>query len=390
MKLMKTNVVALLLLSASGSAALAEDVKIGMITTLSGPAGYLGQDVRDGFMLAVKEESGMLGGTTVEVLVEDDGLKPENGRAIAERFLERDEIEIMTGVIFSNISPVVAPLTLRAGRFYITPNSAPSQFAGRNCHENYFAVAWQNDSLHESAGLNATSQGFGNAFVLAPNYQAGKDAIAGFKRYFEGEIVGELYTQLGQTDYAAEIAKIRAAEPEMVFQFLPGGMGINFAKQYQQAGMNEDVPMVLAAPSSDINILRAVGESMVGVSSSSHWNHDLDNEANRTFIAGFEAEYGRSPTVYASQGYDTAKLIASALSATGGKVTADMDGFRDALKSADFDSVRGAFAFNTNNHPIQNWYARVVVDRDGEFVNETTGVIAMDHADAYASECSLK
>ncbi|MXY34652.1 MAG: ABC transporter substrate-binding protein [Boseongicola sp. SB0664_bin_43] len=166
-------------------------------------------------------------------------------------------------------------------------------------------------------------------------------------------------------------------------------MGINFAKQYDQAGMNEEVPMVLAAPSSDINILRAVGESMVGVSSSSHWNHDLDNDANRAFLAGFEAEYGRSPTVYASQGYDTAKLIASALMKTGGKVTEDMDGFRAALKAADFDSVRGAFAFNTNNHPIQNWYARVVVERDGEFVNETTGVIAENHADAYATECAL-
>ena len=389
MKLMKINALAGLLLSATCATALAEEVKIGMITTLSGPAGYLGQDVRDGFMLAIAEEGGMLGGVKVEVLVEDDGLKPENGRAIAERFLERDEVEIMTGVIFSNISPVVAPLTLRAGRFYITPNSAPSQFAGKNCHENYFAVAWQNDSLHESAGLNATAQGYGNAFVLAPNYQAGKDAIAGFKRYFGGEIVGEVYTQLGQTDYAAEIARIRAADPEMVFQFLPGGMGINFAKQYDQAGMNAEVPMVLAAPSSDINILRAVGESMVGVSSSSHWNHDFDNDANRAFLAGFEAEYGRSPTVYASQGYDTAKLIASALMKTGGTVTADMDGFRAALKAADFDSVRGAFAFNTNNHPIQNWYARVVVERDGKFVNETRGVIAENHADAYASECAL-
>lgn len=389
MKLLRINALSGLLLCAACATAIAEDVKIGMITTLSGPAGYLGQDVRDGFMLAIAEEGGMLGGVKVEVLVEDDGLKPENGRAIAERFLERDEVEIMTGVIFSNISPVVAPLTLRAGRFYITPNSAPSQFAGKNCHENYFAVAWQNDSLHESAGLNATAQGYGNAFVLAPNYQAGKDAIAGFKRYFGGEIVGEVYTQLGQTDYAAEIARIRAAAPEMVFQFLPGGMGINFAKQYDQAGMNAEVPMVLAAPSSDINILRAVGESMVGVSSSSHWNHDFDNEANRAFIAGFEAEYGRLPTVYASQGYDTAKLIASALSKTGGKVTDDMDGFRDALKAADFDSVRGAFAFNTNNHPIQNWYARVVVERDGEFVNETMGVIAENHADAYASECAL-
>ena len=368
---------------------LAEDLKIGLITTLSGGGGYLGQDVRDGFLLAIKEEGGKLGGKSVKVLVEDDGRKPENGRAIAERFIERDGVEIMTGIIFSNISPVVAPLTLRAGRFYITPNSAPSQFAGEKCHETYFAVAWQNDSLHESAGLNATSQGYKNAYILAPNYQAGKDALAGFKRYFQGEIVGEVYTKLGQTDYAAEIAKIRAAKPEMVFHFLPGGMGINFAKQYDQAGMNQEVPLVLAAPSADIKILHAVGASMVGISNSSHWNHDLDNAANKAFLAGFEAAYDRSPTVYASQGYDTAKLIASALAATGGKVTEDMDGFRAAMRAANFDSVRGPFKFNNNHHPIQNWYGRVVVERDGKFVNKITGTIVKNHADAYASQCSM-
>ncbi len=377
-------------LCALATAGTAQDaLKIGMITTLSGPAGYLGTDVRDGFLLAIEEEGGTLGGVPVEVIVEDDGLKPENGRAIAERFLERDEVEIMTGVIFSNIAPVVAPLTLRAGRFYISPNSGPSQFAGKACHENYFVASWQNDTLHESAGIAASNLGYNNAYILAPNYQAGKDALAGFKRFFTGEIVEETYTQLGQTDYAAEIAKIRAAKPEMVFQFLPGGMGINFMKQYDQAGLRDEIPLVLAAPSADINILRAVGASMLGVQNTSHWNHDLDNAANIAFVASFEATYDRSPTVYASQGYDTARLIASALRATGGKVTADMDGFRAALQAADFEAVRGPFKFNTNNHPIQNWYGREVVEIDGEFRNKTTGIIAENHSDAYASECPM-
>lgn len=371
------------------TAATAEALKIGMVTTLSGPAGYLGADVRDGFMLALEEEGGTLGGVPVEVIVEDDGLKPENARAITERFLERDEVELMTGVIFSNIASVVAPLTLREDRFYVSPNAGPSQFAGRKCHENYFVASWQNDTLHESAGINATKLGYNNAYILAPNYQAGKDALAGFKRYFKGEIVGEVYTQLGQTDYAAEIAKIRAAGPEMVFHFLPGGMGINFMKQYDQAGLRADIPLVLAAPSSDINIIRAVGKAMVGVHNSSHWNQDLDNAANTAFVSGFEAKYERAPTVYASQGYDTARLIASALRATGGKITEDMDGFRAALRTADFDSVRGPFRFNTNNHPIQNWYGRVVVEEEGALRNKTLGVIVEDHADAYAKDCKM-
>ena len=385
-----TTLLAATALSALATAGMAQDaLKIGMITTLSGPAGYLGTDVLDGLLLAIEEEGGTLGGVPVEVIVEDDGLKHENGRAIAERFLERDEVEIMTGVIFSNIAPVVAPLTLRAGRFYISPNSGPSQFAGKACHENYFVASWQNDTLHESAGIAASNLGYNNAYILAPNYQAGKDALAGFKRFFTGEIVEETYTQLGLTDYAAEIAKIRAAQPEMVFQVLPGGMGINFMKQYDQAGLRDDIPLVLAAPSADINILRAVGASMLGVQNTSHWNHDLDNAANVAFVASFEESYDRAPTVYASQGYDTARLIASALRATGGAVTADMDGFRAALKAADFEAVRGPFAFNTNNHPIQNWYSREVVEIDGEFRNRTTGIIVENHADAYVGECKM-
>ena len=217
----------------------------------------------------------------------------------------------------------------------------------------------------------------------------GKDALAGFKRYFKGDIVNEVYTKLGQTDYAAEIAKIRDAKPEMVFHFLPGGMGINFMKQYDQAGLREDIPLVLASPSSDINILRAVGSAMVGIANTSHWNQDLDNEANKAFVANFAKEYDRIPTVYASQGYDTARLIASALRKTGGKVTKDMDGFRTALRAADFDAVRGPFKFNNNHHPIQNWYSRVVVEKDGKFSNKTLGIVASDHVDAYASECKM-
>jgi branched-chain amino acid transport system substrate-binding protein len=371
------------------SAFSADPVKIGMITTLSGPAGYLGEDVRDGFMLAIKEGNGKLGGADVEVLVEDDGLKPENGKAIVDRFLDRDNVDIITGVIFSNISPVVAPATLKAGKFYISPNSAPSIFAGKNCHPDYFVVSWQNDTLHEAAGLNANTLGYENAFILAPNYQAGKDALAGFKRAFEGEIVDEVYTTLNQADYAAEIARIRAAQPEMVFQFLPGGMGINFLKQYGQSGLLDTIPLVLSAPSMDIKIMNAVGDAAVGIHNTSHWSHDLDNAANKKFLEGFRAEYGREPTVYASQGYDTGKLIASALEKTGGQVLEDKDAFRAALREADFESVRGPFRFGNNNHPVHNWYGKLVVEEDGKLVNKRISVVAEDHQDSFASECEM-
>lgn len=376
----------------AATSAYAEDpAKIGMITTLSGPAGYLGEDVRDGFLLAMDEEGGKLGGTDVELLVEDDGLKPENAQQIADRMLKRDNVELITGIIFSNISPIVAPMTLGAGKFYVSPNSAPSTFAGAKCHEDYFVVSWQNDSLHEAAGIAAEKAGYKSAVAMAPNYQAGKDSIAGFKRRFSGEIVDEIYTQLGQSDYAAEIAKIRAAKPEMVFYFLPGGMGINFMKQYDQSGLKDEIPLVVSAPSLEQRVMEAVGDASLGVATSSHWNSDLDNAANKTFVEGFRKKYDREPTPYASQGYDTAKLIGSALKATGGKITSDKDAFRAALKAADFDSVRGDFKFANNNHPIHDWYAiKAEKGDDGKLRLVTTGVIAEDHVDAYHDECPMK
>lgn len=379
------------MLGGLATAAVAEPVKIGMITTLSTGAGYLGEDVRDGFMLAVTEEGGKLGGTEVEVLVEDDGRKPGNGKQIADKFLKKDKVEIMTGVIFSNITPVVVPLTLKAGAFYISPNSAPSIFAGEGCNQDYFVASWQNDTLHESAGVYANELGYKNAYILAPNYQAGKDSLAGFKRYFKGEIAGETYTKLGQTDYAAEIAKIRDANPEMVFHFLPGGMGINFLKQYSQAGLKEKFPLVVSTASMDERIMGAVKDAAVGVRSTAHWSVHLENDANKKFVEGFKKAYGRTPTVYASQGYDTAKLIASALQATGGKVGAAKDDFRAALKKADFESVRGEFKFSNNNHPMNDWIGQVVEkDSDGNIVNKIVKIVAEDHKDAYTDQCPLK
>jgi branched-chain amino acid transport system substrate-binding protein len=371
-------------------AAAADPVKIGMITTLSGPGGYLGEDVRDAFLLAMDQESGgKLGGVPVQLLVQDDGLKPGNAKQIAETYLQSDKAKILTGIIFSNVLDATLPDILDAGAFYISPNAAPSNFAGKDCNKNYFVVSWQNDSLHESAGQNATNLGFKRAFILAPNYQAGKDALAGFKRFFKGEIVGELYTKLDQTDFAAELAQIRAAKPDVVFQFEPGGLGIAFLKQYVQAGLKDTIPMVVAAPSMDHRTLEAVGEAAAGINVSSHWNADFDNPANKKFVADFEAKYKRVPTYYASQGYDTARLIGSALKAVNGDMSRT-DDFRAALRKADFQSVRGAFRFGPNQHPIQDWYAtRVEKGPDGKLDIRTLGKVFENHGDAYSQDCKL-
>ena len=383
-----TFILAALMSSVSGIAA-ADAVKIGMITTLTTKAGYLGEEIRDGFRLAMEQGGGKLGGVEVQLLVEDDGRKPERGKQIAERYIKRENIKIITGIVFSNVAMAVVPKVVRSDVFYISPNAGPSKLAGRGCHENYFNVAWQNDNLHEVTGKFVTDQGYANVYLLAPNYPAGKDSLAGFKRYYKGKIAGEVYTKLGQSDYAAELAALRAAKPDAVFFFLPGGMGINFLKQYSQAGLSGKIPVFGPAFSFDERLLKAVGDAALGVHNGSQWNRDLDNAANSEFVAAFHGAYNRYPTLYASQGYDAARLIGSALEAVGGNMD-DPDAFRNALRQAKFDSVRGAFRFGPNQHPIQNLYVREVIkDADGNYTNRTVKQVFTDHGDAYAKECKM-
>ena len=368
-----------------------EPVKIGMITTLSGPGGYIGADIRDAFQLAVELEGGKLGGVPVNVIVEDDGFKPGQGKQIADKFLKTEKIKLFTGIVFSNIAGATVPDILDANAIYVSPNAAPSSFAGKDCNKNYFVVSWQNDSLHESAGQNATNLGYKTAFILAPNYQAGKDALTGFKRFFKGTIAGELYTRLDQTDYAPEMAQIRAANPEAVFQFHPGGLGIAFLRQYQQAGLLGKIPMVGASASVDTTILKAVGDAAVGINLSSQWNTDFDNPANKKFMAAWQKKFGpdRLPTYYASQGYDTALAIGAALKGVKGDIS-NNEAFRAAMLKADFQSVRGAFKFGKNQHPIQDWHSLLVKkEAGGKPYIKTIKTILSNHGDAYAKDCKL-
>ena len=364
----------------SAGMALAEPVKVGMITTLSGGGAGLGIDVRDGFMLAVKQS----GNPDIEVVVEDDQRKPDIAVQLADRMIQSDKVDILTGIIWSNLAMAVVPSVTAQGKFYLSPNAGPSALAGKGCHPNYFNVAWQNDNLHEAAGAYANTAGYKNTFILAPNYPAGQDALAGFKRFYEGDLAGEVYTKLGQKDYASEIAQIRASGADSVFFFLPGGMGISFLKQYADSGV--DLPVVGPAFSFDQGILQAVGTAALGVKNTSQWNKDIDNPANKAFVEAFQAEYGRLPSLYASQGYDTANLILSAMAKADVK---DQDAFRAALEAAEFESVRGDFKFGPNHHPIQDIYVREVVQEGDVFTNKILGVALEDHADAYAGECKM-
>ena len=356
------------------------DTKIGMITTLSGGGAGLGIDVRDGFLLAIEQS----GRSDVEVVIEDDQRKPDIAVQLADKMIQSEKVDVMTGIIWSNLAMAVVPAAVNQNVFYLSPTAGPSALAGKGCHQNYFNVAWQNDNLHEGAGAYANTAGYGNSFILAPNYPAGKDALTGYKRMFKGEIAGEIFTQLGQTDYAAEIAQIRASGADSVFFFLPGGMGISFLKQYADSGV--DLPVVGPAFSFDQGILQAVGDAALGVVNTSQWNKDIDNPTNAAFVETFSAKYGRLPSLYASQGFDTANLLLSALDKA---APGDADAFRAALRAAEFDSTRGDFAFGPNQHPVQTIYAREVVREGDVLTNKIIGVALENHSDAYAADCKM-
>ncbi|MBO6897888.1 MAG: ABC transporter substrate-binding protein [Shimia sp.] len=378
--MMKLRSAALAAAMALAGATAQADVKVGMITTLSGGGAGLGIDVRDGFMLAVKQA----GRDDLEVVIEDDQRKPDIAVQLADKMIQSEKVDVLTGIIWSNLAMAVVPAATAQGKFYLSPNAGPSPLAGKGCHPNYFNVAWQNDNLHEAAGAYANDSGLKNSFILAPNYPAGKDALTGYKRFFEGELAGELYTKLGQTDYAAEIAQIRASGADSVYFFLPGGMGISFLKQYAASGV--DLPLVGPAFSFDQGILQAVGDAAMGVKNTSQWNKDIDNATNAAFVETFQAEYGRLPSLYASQGFDTANLLISAM---GKADVADADAFRAALKAAEFDSVRGDFAFGDNHHPVQNIYVREVIKEGDVYTNKIIATGLTNHADAYAADCKM-
>ncbi len=374
---------------ASGFAQNDATVKVGLLSTLSGPGAGLGVDIRDGFQLAVKLSGGKFSGKSVDVIVADDQASPDVGRQTADRLVKRDKVDFMTGIVFSNVMLAVGAPTFQSKTFYISANAGPSQYAGEQCNPYFFSASYQNDNMHEAVGKVVTDKGFKKVALIAPNYPAGKDAIAGFKRFFKGEVASETYTALNQLDYGTELSKLRATKPDAVYIFLPGGMGINFIKQFVGAGLSKDITLFGPGFSGDEDVIKAVGEPMLGMFNTSQWGHDMDNAANKKFVAEFEKAYGRLPTLYAAQGFDAARLIEAAVRDSKGKLD-DKAAVRKALEAAKFDSVRGAFKFNANHFPIQDYYLRVITkDSKGRVTNRTLSPVFKGHADAYAASCMM-
>src|SRR5947208_12002143 len=365
-----------------------DKLRIGIITTLSGPPAVIGQQMRDGFKLAVQHLGGKLGGRETEILVQDDELKPDLAVSKVKAFVERDKVEFVVGPVFSNILQAIMKPATEGGAILISPNAGSSNFAGKDCNANFFVTSYQNDQIHEVLGRYAQDAGMKKAFIMAPKYQAGKDALNGFKRDFKGEIADEVYVPLGQLDYSAELTKIAAAKPDTIFVFLPVRMGVNFVKQFRQAGLADRVTF-LSAFTVDEATLPAQQDAAIGFFGGANWAPNLDNAQNKKFVSEFEKEFGAVPGTYAFQAYDAAQLIDSALRQTKGS-SSDKQALRTALMKAEFQSLRGNFKFNVNHYPIQDLYlVKLAKPPDGKFQTEIVKKIFENNADPYAKDCKM-
>jgi branched-chain amino acid transport system substrate-binding protein len=378
---------AILLGATANQADAQEKLKIGVIVTSSGPAAALGQQVRDGFALAIKDLGGKMAGRDVEVEAVDDELKPDVAVSKVKGLLERDKVDFVVGPIFSNILLAIHKPVTDSGTFLISPNAGPSSYAGKNCSPFFYVTSYQNDQVHEVLGKVAQERGYKRVYVIVPNYQAGKDSAAGFKHDYQGEIVAETYVPLGTLDFQVELSKIASLKPDAVFTFMPGGMGVSLVKQYKQAGLADQIP-VLSAFTVDESTLPAQQDAAVGMFGGADWAPNLDNPQNKKFVASYEAAYNSVPGTYAMQAYDTALLIDSAVKAVKGDLT-NKDAVAAALKKADFTSLRGGFKFNTNGYPIQNFYLTKVAKRpDGKYQTEIVQTVFENYGDSYAKDCT--
>jgi branched-chain amino acid transport system substrate-binding protein len=393
---MKKLITTLLGTSLLATSALAADVKIGFVTTLTTPAAVIGKDMQNAVNLAMEHLGGKAGAHNLEVIFGDDGFAPDTGKQVTDRLVKQDKVDFVAGYIWSHVLLASRKSALDAGKILISSNAGPSQMAGKLCHENFFSASWQNDQTPMAMGEVLNNAGVKTLYAMVPNYAAGKDMLAGVERTFKGNIVGKDLTKWGadaQLDFSAELAKAKASNADGLFVFYPGAAAGAFTKQYHQAGLKEDLPLYSLFTIDGISLPRlqaADFNGVVGSKFTQEWDPSMDNAANQKFVSDFKAKYGTYPSFYAAQSYDTIRMIAAAVEKVDGDMS-DMDGIRAALKSADYDSVRGSYSYGSNNFPIQNFYLReVVVDGDGNWTTQVVETVLTNHVDPHATDCKMK
>jgi branched-chain amino acid transport system substrate-binding protein len=380
---------AMLALAVHCASAQQRDVKIGFVTTLSGAPAAVGNDMRDAFELALDHLGRKMSGLPVQVIYEDDGLKPELGKQKTDRLIESENVNFLTGYMMSHILLASLKSAVDAKTFLISANAGPSQIASELCSPWFFSSSWQGDQVPQAIGEYMNQKNVKTAYLIAPNYAAGKDVIAGLKANFRGQVLGEDYTRWpDQLDFSPELSKARAARPDAIFAFYPGPAGIQFLTQYSQFGLRERIPLYTAFIIDALSLPR-LGELALGIPGAQHWVADLPNDANKRFVSDFKKKYGRNPSFYAAQAYDAAMLINSGVGAVGGELT-NKDGIRDALRKANYQSVRGPYKYGNNHFPIQNFYLQEAVkDEGGSYTLKTVELALKDHQDRYHDKCGM-
>jgi branched-chain amino acid transport system substrate-binding protein len=366
------------------------NVKIGFVTTLSGPAAAVGADMRDAFELALDHLGRKMAGQNVVMIYEDDGLKAEQGQQKTEKLIQSDRVNFLTGYMMSHVLLASLKPAVDSETFLVSANAGPSQIAGELCSPWFFSSSWQGDQVPQAVGEYMNQKGVKTAFLIAPNYAAGKDVLAGVKANFKGQIVGEEYTRWPeQLDFSVELSKARAAKPDAVFAFYPGAAGIQFVTQYSQAGLRSQIPLYTSFIIDALSLPR-LGDLALNIPGAQHWVIDMTNEANRRFVADFRTKYKRNPSFYAAQAYDAAMLIDSAVRAVGGDLSKKGE-MRSAMRKANYSSVRGPYRYGNNHFPIQNFYLQEVVkDESGGYTLRTTALALKDHQDRYHERCTMK
>jgi branched-chain amino acid transport system substrate-binding protein len=370
------------------AAAQQKQLKIGFITTLSGPQGIIGRHMRDSVEIALDHLNRRVGGLETEVIFGDDQFRPDVGVQEAERMLRRENVDIMAGIIWSNVMMAVVPVVTGAGKVMVGTNAGASPLAGSQCHPQYFSTSWNNDQSPQALGQFLTDSKVDELYILAPNYQAGKDMVAGLKRTYKGKIIEELYTKMGQLDYQAEITALRARNPKAVFIFYPGGMGVQFVRQYVQAGMRDRIPLYSVFTVDETSI-PALKDAAIGQYEARFWTPTLDVPASKRYVADFRKKFGYTPSYYGAQSYDGIMLIDAAVRATKGNVK-DTKALVMAMRKAKFDSIRGPFEWNVNQHPIQDFYVLrgEKGGPDGVQMRIVQKVLE-NHKDAYYQDCKM-
>lgn len=382
---------AAIILAASPAAAQNKTIKIGFVSTFSGPTAVIGNDMRNSFELALDHMGRKMGGLPVEVIYEDDQQKPDVGKQKTEKLIESDKVDFITGYIWSNVLLASVKPAFDSKTFLISANAGPHQLAGEQCSPYFFSTSWQNDQTPQAMGLYMNQKGVKSVFLIGPNYAAGKDMLAGVSSTFKGKVVGqELTTWPSQLDFSAELAKAKASGAEAIFVFYPGAAGVQFLNQYVAAGLKGTIPLYTAFTVDEL-ALPLQKDNAIGVPGAQQWVNDLPNEQNKKFVADYRKKYpGLRPTYYGAQAYDAAQLINSAVVATKGNLS-DKAAVQKAMEKADFKSLRGGFKFGNNHFPIQNFYLQdVVKDADGQLSLKTVATIVKDDQDRFAAKCAMK